>query len=190
MRRLNSFFAFATLLLSLAISGCAITTGDDNNARFISSSPDNYSSRVQSVPIYYEGMTIDAPYTQIGLLLAEGNRYARDEMVINYLKVKALHVGADAVINVKRTLSQRNEKSMMDEEDHYYSSINYEGVAIRFTDLDAVPANIKASMNVSNQSAVTEVDHDRESQSAKSGFEIILSIILGIAYIAAKISGA
>lgn len=187
MSLLSTHFKSAILLLCIFLTGCAVSTGNDQSARFIPDGPLNFESRVRGVALFYEGSNLSEPYTQIGLVTAEGNRYSDNQDVLNYLKVKAKQSGADAIINVKPMITERDSGIMFSDDKDSYQAINYQGVAIRFTDIENLPEHISSKLEYEDYQAQNYVQKTNQAQSDQFEFEFIFSIILGIAYLVAAL---
>jgi uncharacterized protein YbjQ (UPF0145 family) len=185
-KHMNLFYAHlksAVLIFCIFLTGCAVSTGNDQNAHFIPDGPLNFESRVQGVALFYEGSQLSEPYTQIGLVTAEGNRYSDNQDVLNYLKIKAKNSGADAVINVKPMITEREDGLMFSDDKESYQAINYQGVAIRFTDIEKLPDHITSKLSYRDYQAESYVQNTNQAQSDETDFEFMFSIILGIAYV-------
>jgi len=167
----------------LMIQGCAVTVGDDNASKFIPDSDVRYTSRVKSVAMFYEGSQVNQKYSQIGLIEAQGNKRATTQDVLNHLKVKGLKIGADAIINVKRVDNSRNQHELFSDDEDIYSSITYQGVAVRFTDLEALPQDIKQKLERNDYAAESAVKRDNKRESDNTAFEMVFSVIIGLAYV-------
>jgi len=76
---------------------------------------------------------------------------------------------------------------MFSDDKESYQAINYQGVAIRFTDFENLPAHISSKLEYEDYQAQNYVQKTNQSQSDQFEFEFIFSIILGIAYIVAAL---
>lgn len=171
----------ATIVSVLFLTACASTTGYHSDSQF--NGVKYADSRVKDVYLFYPGTPIPGEFEQLGIVTATGDQGARDQDVLSHLKIKALNTGADAVIAVDRRIESRSAGLVFDDDKDTYPAISYQGTAIRFTDIDALPNHIKVHMNSPDYHAQQQVRNDNNSQSNSIVFELFLSLAIGIAYL-------
>lgn len=174
---------FTSILIIVLLSGCATTTGYHSQAEYAGHS--SHSSRVENILLYYQGSTIDWPHEQMGLVTATGDKHASTGEVIAHLKMKAQSIGADAIINVHAINRERESGLIFSDDRDTYQAIAYQGVAIRFNDIESLPDHIQSQFKTTDTHSqrIVKAENDRKSSSA--AFEMILSVVLGVAYLIA-----
>lgn len=171
----------ALLIPYLFLTACALSTGYSPDTSY--NGTQYQTSRVKDVYVFYPGTPVPGEFQQLGLVSATGDRGSSDRDVMAHLKVKALKIGADALISVNRYIEPREAGLIFDDERDNYNAIAYQGTAIRFNDLESLPENIKTTMASPDYSAQAKVNRDNESSSNSTMFELFLSLVLGIAYL-------
>ncbi|NVK36844.1 MAG: hypothetical protein HWE18_02865 [Gammaproteobacteria bacterium] len=171
----------ALLIPYLFLTACALSTGYSPDTSY--SGIRHETSRVQDVYLFYPGTPVPGEFQQLGLVSATGDSSSSDRDVISHLKMKALNIGADALIAVNRHIEPREAGLIFDDERDNYNAIAYQGTAIRFNDIETLPEHIKTVMASPDYSAQTRVNQDKESSSNSTMFELFLSLVLGIAYL-------
>lgn len=171
----------AALIAILFLTACASTTGYHPNSHF--NGVKYQDARVKDVYVFYPGTPIPAEFDQLGLVTATGDQGARDQTVISHLKIKALNAGADAIIEVNRRIEPRESGLIFEDDKDSYHAISYQGTAIRFKDIESLPENIKVHMQSPDYHALQVVRDDREAESNSMMFELIFSMLLGVAYL-------
>ncbi|MGK0444046.1 MAG: hypothetical protein ACJA1U_000976 [Bermanella sp.] len=177
----SNMLRIATIVSILFLTACATSTGYHPDTHF---SGVKYSdSRVKDVYLFYPGTPIPGEFEQLGLVTATGDQGSSNQDVLSHLKVKALKSGADAIIAVDRRIEPRSAGLIFDDEKEHYNAISYQGTAIRFNDIDALPDHIKVQMNAPDYHAQRVVRNDSDSRSNSIMFELFLSLALGVAYL-------
>lgn len=168
-------------LLSLfLLTACASTTGYHSKSQFSGHQVSN--SRVKDVYVFYSGTPVPWEFEQLGLVTATGDQTASDKEVMAHFKMKALNIGADAIISVNSRTTPRNSGLVFGEKDPY-NAISYQGTAIKFTDFDNLPDHIKVHTSHPDYQSKSIVDRESQNKSNSAVFEIFLSLAIGIAYL-------
>lgn len=170
-----------SILIFTLLSGCAVSTGYHSRAEYTGSS--NHASRVDNVLIYYQGSTIEWPHEQLGLVTAIGDRHASTSEVMAHLKVKAQRIGADAIVNVRSINRQRESGLVFSDDRESYQAVAYEGVAIRFDDIESLPESTQSKLQTTDTRSQKIVSGESESRSSSMAFDMVFSLVLGIAYL-------
>ena len=171
----------ATLISILFLTACASTTGYHPDSNF--SGIKYYDSRVKDVYVFYPGTPIPAEFEQLGFVTATGDQSSDDRKVLSHLKIKALKSGADAIIEVNRRIEPRESGLIFGDDKDNYNAISYQGTAIRFTNLESLPDHIKIHMESPDYQSQQIVRNDNNSKDNSTMVELILSILLGVAYL-------
>ena len=177
------------LVAFVVTSGCAMRVGHHNRASYTSLNNITYESRSENVLAFYEGSPPTEPYIQLGIVEAEGNKYASNDQMLNYLKYEALQNGADAIINVKKYYKGRETGTAFDtivDKNHkreVYESLVMEGLAIRFKDYGSLPTETKDYLSKKDESLYEFIES--EKQEKKENVESDLSETILIWLIAA-----
>ncbi|BCY28271.1 hypothetical protein [Flavobacterium okayamense] len=84
------------------------------------------------IDLYFDGEKIDFEYEKIGLIEIQGNYSSKDAELIEEVKKIASSKCCDAVINLKKSYIDRDEKLLFtDVPDKKYTSIVFNGIAVR-----------------------------------------------------------
>ena len=79
------------------------------------------------------------PYKQIAMIEADGSKYEDNTILLEKLRKKAQRLGADAVIKIHKTTTNRQSGEVLsqllfDDEPETYTAIVLNGVAIKYLD--------------------------------------------------------
>jgi hypothetical protein len=138
---------------------------------------------VKDVYLFYPGTPIPGEFEQLDIVTATGDKGASDNDVIAHLKMKALNSCTDAIIEIDRRIAPRDSGFIFEDKQDSYHAISYQGTAIRFTDLEALPDHVKGHMSVPGYDSQQLVRRDKHNQSNSIIFELLLSLTIGIAYL-------
>jgi hypothetical protein len=90
------------------------------------------TQQIDSVALFFEGEKFDFEYEKIGLIEVQGDRYDKDENILNEIRTLALRRGCNGIINLKNGLIKREEGMLFQKEPRReYTAIAFNGVAIR-----------------------------------------------------------
>ena len=84
------------------------------------------------VDLIFEGEKLDFEYEKIGVIEIQGEQNSNDKEMLEKVKQMSRSKCCDAIINLKRTYTNRTSGLLFKNEyDHDYSAITYHGIAVR-----------------------------------------------------------
>ena len=170
--------SFTVFLYLFILQSCLFRYGIHTQTDYTPLSSEKYENTNGTVDIYLEGVPVERPFKQIGMVEVVGERQADNQKLLAYLKDTALKNGADAVIEVKK-LFKRREEGIVAETEHadVYSASVLTGIAIKYTDEPPLDSLAIASVDTSFKHIVQK---DKEKVKANYMLDFIFSIIAGV----------
>ena len=171
-----------------------MSVGNHNSVEYTPLNNIRYQSRVQSVLVFYEGAQPKEAYVQLGLIEVQGKRMATTSDLLQNLKYKALAVGADAVVNVKKSYKTRKSGHLQNtfidnnSERQTYESIVMQGLAVRFNNIDNLEENERTHLHTKDRAMHSYIKSEKRQNESDDGFDIISTILIWIVAIAASLS--
>ena len=122
------------LITSFIFSSCFVSYGENTTSSFTSLGTICNEDRADNIHLFFEGEELDFEYQKLGLVSAEGDRYADDTEVLDYLKFEAWQHSANTIIGISANFKEREEGLLGDviteTEPVYYESLVYTGIAV------------------------------------------------------------
>lgn len=129
----NYFFAAALLLV---ITGCAISRNPYSKSVPVSAqiTTQKADTSRQTLELYFGVQTKpEKDYSQLAFVEAIGNQYTNPQELIQLLKWEASKYGADAIIEIQKSSTGREEGYLFDEEPEVqYQAPTFTGIAIKY----------------------------------------------------------
>jgi hypothetical protein len=131
MKRL--LFYFLTFALLPLLSSCLVSYGDTTSSSIVADAPAPCTRRADRVQLFYDGEPVNFRYERVGLVEAQGEQFASNDKVMDFLRYKAWHNCADAIIAVRKNYKDRTSGTLFDssENETNYSAPVFSGIAVR-----------------------------------------------------------
>lgn len=92
----------------------------------------NCETPPQNVELIFEGEKVNFDYDKIGVIEVQGDQTSNDKEMLEKIKVLSKSKCCDAIINLKRTYTDRQSGLIFNSEyNRDYSAITYHGIAVK-----------------------------------------------------------
>jgi len=170
----------AVVMIILILQSCLVKYGTDTHSSYTSMKNNTYKNESGKVDLFFEGITIDKEYEQIGFVEATGSETSTVEELLSFLKYRAFQNGADAVINVKKESIIRETGYFFDDEyDEIYSAPSFNGIAVKYIN------QTDSIRTMADTSFVKHVHKVHKKDNAKVERGLFWSVLIGLATIVA-----
>lgn len=160
--------------------GCAVTYGDYTSNQYTQIQPNDCSEKASSIYLFYEGEQLDFDYVKIGEVETEGEEYARNSEVLDYIKYEAWRNCANGLINIRDGYKDREQGYLFDfdsDSEEIYSSKYYHAIAVKIK-VDSI--FLEKYGNGVDTSFISNVEKYKEEQDKRTSNQFAASFIGGI----------
>ncbi len=121
----------------LVISGC--TYGYNTDIEITRNDAYIYRPHNRFVEVFFDDHEPSRHYKQIAMIETDGSEYEDNSILLEKLRKRAQRLGADAVIKIRKTTTQRQSgealtEFLFDDEPETYTATVLSGVAIKYID--------------------------------------------------------
>jgi hypothetical protein len=134
MRTKNPFIVMTFILI------CGCTYGYSHHVDVAYLKSYSYKSHNREVEVFFGSNKPLRAYVEFALIEVKGAQYDGMNALLAQIKTKAQELGADAIININKDFTTREQGSLIDvladEEPEKYTSSVFTGIAIKYIDTE------------------------------------------------------